>query len=50
LREGHAPGRFPVSLSQDPAAHTVTASVPLAAAQTATYREGWGCLLQPWQD
>ncbi|WP_317974950.1 hypothetical protein [Novosphingobium pituita] len=44
------PGRFPVSLSQDPAAHTVTASVPLAAAQTATYRKGWGCLLQPWQD
>lgn len=43
-------GRFPVSLAEDAGAHTVTATVPLAAAQTATYREGWGCQLQPWRD
>lgn len=44
------PGRFPVTLSEDAGAHTVTARVPLAAAQTATYREGWGCQLEPWRD
>ena len=37
-----------VSLSEDPAAHSVTASYPLIAHQTAVYREGWGCQLQPW--
>jgi hypothetical protein len=37
-----------VSLSEDPAAHSVTASYPLVAHQTAVYREGWGCQLQPW--
>jgi hypothetical protein len=36
------------SLSEDPAAHSVTASYPLLASQTATYHEGWGCQLQPW--
>jgi hypothetical protein len=37
-----------VSLSEDPAAHSVTASYPLIAHQAAVYREGWGCQLQPW--
>ncbi len=37
-----------VSLSEDPASRSVTARYPLFAAQTATYREGWGCQLQPW--
>ena len=37
-----------VSLSEDPATRTVTASYPLLARQSATYREGWGCQLQPW--
>lgn len=37
-----------VSLSEDPAAHSVTASFPLIASQTATYHQGWGCQLQPW--
>jgi hypothetical protein len=37
-----------VSLSEDPAAHSVTASYPLIASQTATYHEGWGCQLAPW--
>jgi hypothetical protein len=43
-------GRLPISLSEDPGAHTITARAPLAAAQTATYREGWGCQLQTWRD
>jgi len=38
-----------VSLSEDPASRSVTASYPLFARQTATYREGWGCQLQPYQ-
>ncbi len=37
-----------VSLSDDPVSRSVTARYPLFAAQTATYREGWGCQLQPW--
>ena len=37
-----------VSLSEDPAAHSVTASYPLVASQTATFHEGWGCQLSPW--
>jgi hypothetical protein len=36
------------SLSEDPATRSVTASYPLLAHQTATFREGWGCQLQPW--
>ncbi len=38
-----------VSLSEDRAARSVTASFPLLASTTATYREGWGCLLEPWE-
>ena len=37
-----------VSLSEDPAAHSVTASYLLFARQTAVFHEGWGCQLQPW--
>jgi len=49
MPEGDMPkGRFPVTLSEDTAARSVTARVPLASAQTATYREGWGCQLAPW--
>lgn len=39
-----------VSLSEDRAAKSVTASFPLLASTTATYREGWGCVLEPWRD
>jgi hypothetical protein len=39
-----------VSLSEDPAARSVTASYPLLAHQTATFHEGWGCQLQPWSE
>jgi hypothetical protein len=38
-----------VMLSEDGAAKTVTARFPLLATQTATYREGLGCQLEPWQ-
>lgn len=37
-----------VSLGEDPQARSVTASYPLLARETATYREGWGCQLKPW--
>ncbi|HEX2792914.1 MAG TPA: hypothetical protein VHN58_00650 [Croceicoccus sp.] len=37
-----------VSLSADDDAKTVTASVPLIASTTATYRDGWGCVLEPY--
>jgi hypothetical protein len=38
-----------VTLSEEPAAKSVTASFPLLASTTATYREGWGCVLEPWE-
>lgn len=43
------PGMELVSLSEDRAAKSVTASFPLIKSTTATYREGWGCVLEPWQ-
>ena len=39
-----------VSLSDDPASKSVTARFPLVASQTATYREGYGCVLEKWED
>ncbi|MDR7102226.1 hypothetical protein [Croceicoccus sp. BE223] len=38
-----------VSLSADDEAKTVTASVPLLSSTTATWREGWGCVLEPYE-
>ena len=43
------PGMGLVTLSEDAAAKSVTARVPLLARQTAAYREGWGCVLEPWK-
>lgn len=37
-----------VSLSEDASAKSVTASVPLLASQTATFKEGYGCVLEKW--
>lgn len=37
-----------VTLKDDPAAKTVTARFPLVTSTTATYREGYGCVLEPW--
>ncbi len=44
------PGMGLVSLSEDEAAKSVTASVPLLASQTASFREGYGCVLEKWED
>lgn len=35
-----------VTLSEDVAEKSVTAHYPLLASETATYREGWGCVLE----
>jgi hypothetical protein len=39
-----------VILSEDTTAKTVTARFPLLASQTATYRDGPGCVLESWDD
>jgi hypothetical protein len=39
-----------ITLSEDRATKSVTARFPLLATQTATYREGWGCVLEPWSN
>ena len=39
-----------VRLSDNPAEKSVTATFPLVASQTATFREGYGCVLEEWQD
>lgn len=39
------PGMEVISLSVDDQKRQVTASVPLLASSTATFREGWGCML-----
>ena len=38
-----------VRFTEDAEAKSVTASVPLVASDTAFYREGYGCVLQPWE-
>ena len=43
------PGMELVFLSDDEAEKAVTARVPLLASQTARYREGFGCVLEPWE-
>lgn len=44
------PGMEAVFLSEDADDKSVTAYVPLIASTTATYREGFGCVLEPWED
>ncbi len=39
-----------VSLSEDVEARSVTARLPFVASETATYREGYGCVLEKWRD
>ena len=43
------PGMEVVFLSDDPETKSVTARVPLIASATARYREGFGCVLEPWE-
>lgn len=38
-----------VSLSEDVKARSVTARFALVVSDTATYREGWGCVLDSWK-
>lgn len=42
------PGMELVSLSDDEEAKSVTATLPLVTSTTATYREGYGCVLEKW--
>lgn len=49
-RKDFEAGMAMITLSEDPQARSVTARFPLLARQTATYREGSGCVLQPWND
>ena len=44
------PGMEAVTLVDDPEAKSVTARFPLVAEATATYREGYGCVLEPYED
>ena len=44
------PGMAAVFLSEDEDARSVTARVPLVASATAQYREGFGCVLESWQN
>lgn len=43
------PGMEAVTLSDDVRTRSVTARFPLVATATATYREGYGCVLEPWE-
>jgi hypothetical protein len=38
-----------VTLTDDPEAKSVTARFPLVASNTATYRKGYGCVLEKWE-
>lgn len=42
------PGMELISLSEDESARSVTASFPILESQTATYRDGYGCVLEEW--
>lgn len=42
------PGMELITLSEDAQSKSVTARFPLLASETAAYREGAGCQLQPW--
>ena len=39
-----------VTLVDDARAKSVTARFPLVTSHTATYREGYGCVLEKWED
>ncbi|MXP10937.1 hypothetical protein GRI68_12175 [Altererythrobacter halimionae] len=39
-----------IRLSEDPEAKSVTATFPLVSSQTATYRKGYGCVLEEWEN
>lgn len=39
-----------VTLADDAEAKSVTARFPLVTSHTATHREGYGCVLEPWSE
>lgn len=43
------PGMEVVTLVEDEEAKSVTARFPLVASATATYRKGYGCVLEPYE-
>ncbi|MFA7603100.1 MAG: hypothetical protein WCY29_08840 [Novosphingobium sp.] len=47
-RKDFVPGMALVRLNEDEEARSVSASFPLLASQTATFREGRGCVLEKW--
>lgn len=47
-RKDFEDGMALVSIEEDHEARVVRASVPLIARSRARYREGWGCLLEPY--
>lgn len=47
-RKDFEPGMELITLSENAEAKSVTARFPLIASETATYREGEGCRLEPW--
>lgn len=49
-RKDFEPGMELITLSEDLESKSVTARFPGLARQTATYRPGEGCRLEPWQD
>jgi len=48
-RKDFEKGMALVTLSDDAAAKTITARFPLLSAQRASFREGQGCMMEPWQ-
>lgn len=49
-KDDFVPGMGLVLLSEDDERKSVTARVPLVSSQTATWREGEGCIPEPWDD
>lgn len=49
-RKDFEPGMGLVVLSEDAEAKSITARFPLISTQTATFREGEGCRLDPWDN
>lgn len=49
-RADFEPGMGMVVLTEDDAARSVTARVPLLSRATATFRQGEGCTLEKWPD
>lgn len=48
-RKDFEPGMGLVTLSEDADAKSVTARFPMLARETATFRQGEGCLLERWR-